>query len=161
MKIIIKSYEEKYFNEILENLYNFQLKTEMTEFLDMFKYKTYKEQKLQLKKDLRELIDNSTHTFITWDEKQNRVHVFCTFNIIDNDCHLTLIFQPNDYHFIYSMKPAQALFNLGMRLANTDKIRARIQRNKTETYIKYLNRYYNVEILDDNYNMLLYRKTIK
>jgi len=149
MRIKIHDFHHKWLDDLVYELYKFNRKTPMTYFDGISNHKLFNSKIAYLTKRLQKMMDSCKYNFIGIDETRSddhKVYGFSCFSIKDNKCYNKLIFKSVDYPL------SKNLFDINLEAFNRIKrlgfkeIYSIIDRPDEDRYIKFLKRFYNVEI---------------
>lgn len=139
-------YTDKWLDLLVYELYKFNLTSKMDFFSDVNFHKSVKGKTNSIKEDLIELINRCDYNYITIDEDSNKIHSFSCYEVKNNKCYNRLIFKSVSYPLCKKMfEINQQMFN-NIKDLGYNKIYSIIDRHDENRYIKFLKRYYNVEI---------------
>jgi|TARA_X000000950_G_C13754232_1_gene593977 hypothetical protein len=149
MNIKLYDFNNKWLNDLVCELYKFNRRTRMNYFSDISMYKSLSSKIAYLTQELQEMIDSCDYNFITIDEtipNNHKVYGFSCYYIKNKKCYNKLIFKSIDYPISKSMfygnlEMFDRIKNLGFK-----KLYSVIDRPDEDRYIKFLKRFYNVEI---------------
>ena len=149
MKIKLYNFHNKWLDDLVYELYKFNRKTPMSYFADISNHRSLQSKSIYLKEELQIMIDSCQYNFITIDEtipNKHKVYGFSCYRIEEKKCYNKLIFKSVDYpiskHMFYgNLEMFHKIKNMGFK-----KLYSVIDRSDEDRYIKFLKRFYNVEI---------------
>lgn len=142
-------FEDRWLEDLTYELYKFNRKTQMNYFKKISNFRSFNGKIKFLRQELLDLIDSCDYNLITIDEtipNNHKPYIFSCYRIEEEKCYIKLIFKSVDYPiskhmFDVNLKMFDKIKDLGFK-----KLYSIIDRPDEDRYIKFLKRFYNVEI---------------
>mgnify|MGYP003109160387 FL=1 len=145
---IVKPYEKKYFEEIIDLFYIFNQSAKIPEYNGMFEYDNEEEQKEHLRGCFNQLLEETEGTFLIVDTSNDKVFGYTSYGPDNGEINLTLAFTSPLYVFWTGIRAYQKLINTICIFKHVDRVVSKVYRDRVGKYMDFLHRYFKIEVED-------------
>jgi hypothetical protein len=146
----IVKYNDDFFPELFDSFEKFQKKVKIKNLFNTDNKKTFIKKRNYLLNELKKIINNTKYNFLAINNDTADIFGFVSFHVLEEQCWIYFIFKSEDYKMNKNMFNAcEDSFNIMRKLGYTN-LYGKLDRNKEKQYLKFLNKFFNIEILSKN-----------